>query len=65
MKVEKILNKPPSNCHGIISGVPKNEVSYLSQTVYYHKDGVMPKSSFWKSNDEIHANGLPFLSGYF
>lgn len=65
MKVENILNKPLGNHHGIINGVPMNEVSYLSKPIYYHKDGVMLKSKFWKANDEIHANGLPFLIGYF
>ena len=65
MKVKNILHKPLGNHHNIIDGVSRNEVSYLSQPIYYHEDGVMLKSSLWKPNDEIHADGLPFLSGYF
>ena len=64
MKVEDILNKPLGNHHDIMNSIPKNEVSYLNQPIYYHKDGVMLKPSFWKANDEIHDDGLPFLSGY-
>lgn len=65
MKVEDILNKPLGNHHNIINGVPKNEVSYISQPICYHKDGVMLKFNFWKASDKIHADGLPFLGGYF